>query len=129
MFKYLVLFLFGGTLYMGIETWYDNTSHRSMGLVGGISFIVCGELFALSNLSQDIRNPLYWLICLVIAVIITTLEYIAGNIWNKNYTIWDYRKMKFNIKGQICLTFFLIWWLGISHLIIYLYPLISKVVT
>ena len=113
--KTFLLFLFGAFIYMGIEVAFDSTSDRSMGLIGGISFILCGELFIMTGLEQDLTSFYYWLACLVIAVIIMALEYLAGLIWNKDYHIWDYRKLPFNYKGHISLTFFMIWFLLISH--------------
>lgn len=53
-------------------------------------------------------------ICIVFAIMavtMTTIEYIAGLIFIKGMKVklWDYSKEKFNIQGIICLKFFIIW--------------------
>ncbi len=101
---------------MGIEVLYDNTSHRSMGLVGGIAFVICSYVIKL-ELS-------YWINCFIFANVIVALEYISGRIYNKDYQIWDYRKIPFNLHGQICLPFYLIWMVVISPVIMWLDKLI-----
>ena len=45
------------------------------------------------------------------AVIITAMEFITGcvvNIWLE-WNVWDYKNLPFNLMGQICLYFFLLW--------------------
>lgn len=113
MISLLIRFLLGGLIYMGIEVAFDNTSDRTMGLVGGVSFVLCGYY------DEWFHFP-YILECLFIASTIVIFEYIAGRIWNKDYQIWDYRKMPFNLHGQICLTFFIVWVILIAPVIIIL---------
>ena len=43
------------------------------------------------------------------AGIITMVEYGAGLLFNRNYTVWDYRGQPLNIHGQVCLPYFLLW--------------------
>ena len=46
----------------------------------------------------------------VCGLIATILEGIAGNIWNADFILWDYRGMPFACwNDQICLPFFLAW--------------------
>lgn len=120
----VIIFLISGFMYAGMEVALDNTSDRSMILVGGFIFSVAmnfDEWIGVTiSYPYSFSRCEYWLLCLIIAFFITILEYIAGRIFNKNYQIWDYRKMSCNFDGQICLTFFLVWFLGISHIIIYL---------
>ena len=40
---------------------------------------------------------------------ITAIEYLCGLIWNKRYKVWDYRHMPYNIHGQICLPYTMLW--------------------
>ncbi len=40
---------------------------------------------------------------------ITVVELLTGIIFNRNYTIWDYRGTPFNFLGQICLPYSLLW--------------------
>jgi len=109
----IVRFILGGLIYMGIEVLYDGTSHRSMGLVGGLSFVICSWYLKTLNIN-------YWIMCVLMATTIVILEYIAGKIWNSNFSIWDYRKMPFNFQGQVCLTFYVIWIVIISPVIMWL---------
>jgi len=103
-------FVVGGLIYIGIEVMYDNTSDRAMGLVGGLSFVICSSFIGLP----------YVLMCLLMASTITALELMAGLIFNADYGIWDYRKMPFNIKGQVCLPFFLVWAVLMPPVIVWL---------
>lgn len=93
----LTRFIVAGLSYMGMETLYDGTSHWSMGLVGGTAFLICVNFIGLPFSGL-------WM-----GLTITSLELIAGLIFNRNYTIWDYRKTQFNYKGQICLKFSAMW--------------------
>lgn len=45
------------------------------------------------------------------AVIITIFEFITGcivNLW-LGWAVWDYSDLPFNLLGQICLYYFLLW--------------------
>ena len=43
------------------------------------------------------------------AGIITVIELLAGLTFNRDYSVWDYRHLPVNFRGQICLRFFLLW--------------------
>ena len=43
------------------------------------------------------------------AGIITMVELGMGLIFNRDFSVWDYRKVRGNYMGQICLPFCLIW--------------------
>ena len=98
-----VLFYIGGTAYMTLEFLYRGRSHGSMFLLGGSCFLVLGQ----------IRNRLQWIPLPVKAVIgsvtVTALELATGLLVNRDCTIWDYRKIPLQYKGQICLPFSLLW--------------------
>ena len=114
-FKILILFLIGGILYYLIEILYDGSSHFSMAIVGGLSFIIGGLLNEkLPRLS--IKKQ-----ALIITFVILVLEYLSGYIVNikLGLNVWDYSNMPFNLHGQICLYFGLIWYFVFSPLIIW----------
>lgn len=116
LFKYLFLFIIGALSYMLIEILYRGYTHWSMGLLGGICFIFVGLINEI--LSWD--TPL-WLQGIIGTAIITTLEFICGiilNIWLK-LGVWDYSHMPFNICGQVCLPFTIVW-IGLSVIAIIL---------
>lgn len=105
-FKYFILFSVGGLLYMLLEIWYSNHTHWTMGLLGGICFILIGLIDSYYDL------PLYKQMILS-AIIITSLEFVAGTILNiiLNLNLWDYSIFPLNILGQVCLPFSALWFL------------------
>ena len=105
-FKYLFLFLVGGTVYVIIELVCRGRSHWTMAVVGGICFILCGLLNEIFTWESTI-----WFQMLICSLIITAVEFISGLILNIHYglTIWDYSNIPFNILGQICLPFTILW--------------------
>lgn len=106
LFKHLILFLIGGMIYYLIEVLWRGYSHWTMALLGGICFIAIGLINEIIPWEMKI-----WKQCLIGATIITVLEFITGIIVNikLEWQIWDYSQMPFNVLGQICLPFTLIW--------------------
>lgn len=104
--KYLFLLCVGGSIYYLVEVLYRGYSHYTMFFVGGICFILIGLL----------NEGMSWDLCIekqvglgLAAVLI--VEFISGcilNLW-LGLHIWDYSKLPFNILGQICLPFALLW--------------------
>ena len=106
----------GAGTYYWIEIAWDGTSHWTMAVLGGVCFIAIGLINEF--LSWD--TPL-WLQSIIGATIVTVLEFISGlilNLW-LDLGIWDYSRMPFNLMGQICLTFSIVW-IGLSVLAIIL---------
>jgi len=55
------------------------------------------------------------------SVIVTVLEFITGlivNVW-LCWDVWDYSDLPFNIMGQICLPFSILW-VGVSIIVVVL---------
>ena len=103
--KHTFLFLVGGTLYFFIEVLFRGFSHPSMFICGGLCFLLIGLI---NEFKFDI--PLVWQM-LIASIIITTIEFITGvivNIW-LGLNVWDYSYRPFNILGQVCLLFTIIW--------------------
>ena len=104
---------------MGLELLWRGWSHGSMFLAGGSCFLLLGKLqTARPQLSLPIR-------ALAGAGVITLVEYTAGLLFNRGYTVWDYRRMPMNVHGQICLPFCLLW-LPIGVGAMYAYELLDK---
>ena len=99
----IIMFLLGGIGYVGLELLWRGRSHGSMFLAGGLCFLLLGKLNSVKP-----RLPMA-LRCLVGAGIITCVELAAGLAANRDYRVWDYRKMTLNFKGQICAGFMLLW--------------------
>ena len=103
----LLLFLIGGRLYTWIELLWRCRTHWTMFVLGGLCFVIMGLLnehifpWDLGLFQQS----------LISAMIICIFEFITGcvvNLW-KGWNVWDYSNLPFNLFGQICLYFFLLW--------------------
>lgn len=106
--KYAVLFITGGIVYYFIEVLWRGRSYVSMAVLGGTCFILMG----LINEVLSWETPLV-LQMLIAACIITAAEFCAGcilNLWLK-LDIWNYSDLPLNLLGQICLPYFLLWYL------------------
>ena len=99
--KYPLLFCTGGTCYMTLEMLWRGWSHSSMFLAGGTCFLLLGKLGE-SKIPGLLKLPLG-------SVVITGVELAAGLLFNRNYTVWDYRHLPMSFLGQICLPFSLLW--------------------
>ena len=97
------MFLLGGGSYVALELLWRGRSHVSMFLAGGLCFLLLGKLGKLRA-----RLPL-WLRCLLGAGIVTVVELGVGLLANRDYSVWDYRQMPYNFRGQICLVYSLLW--------------------
>jgi len=104
--KYTFLFLTGGFAYGGIENLTRGYSHISMLIAGGICFILIGLLDEVFSWDMAIISQMA-----ISTIIITTVELVAGivvNIWLK-LNVWDYSSKPYNLLGQICLLYSIIW--------------------
>ena len=96
----------GGFLYVLIEILWRGHTHWTMGVVGGVAFVIVG----LINEILSWKIPLY-LQGLIGSLIITSIEFISGcilNLWLK-MNIWDYSSVCPNIMGQVCLQYSILW--------------------
>lgn len=101
--KLCFLFYLGGMCYAGLELLWRGFSHGSMFVLGGICFVLVGNLKRLrpgKKLPARVTEA---------ALIITLLELGCGLLVNRSYRVWDYRNMPLNVFGQICLPFTLLW--------------------
>ena len=88
---------------MGMELCWRGRSHSSMFLAGGLCLLLIGHL---EEVEPKLPLPLR---VLTGAGIITMVELGAGLLFNRDYTVWDYRNVPGNYMGQICLPFCLAW--------------------
>jgi hypothetical protein len=100
------LWLWGGFLYYCIEIAWRGSSHPAMFIVGGCCFILLG----------GINNWFPWTLglvwqALIGAAAVTLMELVSGLIINRwlGWGVWDYNDMPFNVAGQICLLYSLLW--------------------
>ena len=113
--KELILFLIGGCVYYTIEILFRGYSFASMFALGGLCFCLIGEINEIYPWDMPLISQMF-----ISSIIITTLEFIFGvilNIWLK-LGIWDYSNMPYNLCGQICLVFSILWFLLSSVAII-----------
>jgi uncharacterized membrane protein len=100
-----ILFLVGGVVYFLIELIWRGHSHWTMAIVGGVAFVLIGE----------INERFSWLMplskqCLIATFIITMLEFVTGCIVNLllHWNVWHYTVL--SILGQISLPFMILWY-------------------
>ena len=103
LYKKLAVFLVGGTAYVGVELLWRGRSHPSMFAAGGLCLLLIG---ALEDQENELPLPARMLLG---SAIITMVELGTGLLVNQNYTVWDYRDMPGNFRGQICPQFCLLW--------------------
>lgn len=106
MIEALFFFFFGGTLYYCLELIFRGHSHYSMILCGGLAF------YFVSLMNRHFERFLHLVTRLILSsMIITGTELIFGIIFNLHlgYSVWDYSEHAIHYRGQICLTFSILW--------------------
>ena len=102
----VILFLFGAISYVLIELLWRGYSHWSMFLLGGICFLLVGQI----NEYFTFEIPLA-VQAVIGSFIITLFEFCTGCVVNLHLglNVWDYYDMPYNILGQICLPYSILW--------------------
>ena len=94
-------FWIGCVGYPALELLYRKRTHPAVALAGGLS------CFALTQLGRRkyslLRTSIFG------GCAITFIELVLGLTFNRRHHIWDYRHLPFNLQGQICLPFLLVW--------------------
>ena len=105
-FKLLILFSMGGIFYLIIELLWRGYSHWTMFFLGGACFVALGLINECYDFSIPLVLQMFFGTC-----IITILEFITGCIVNLqlHMNVWSYAGMPYNILGQICLPYMIIW--------------------
>ena len=102
--EYLFLWTFGGCLYYSFEVIFHGFSHWSMFILGNLLCVFCdpGKDGALAGRCVGATFR-----CIVF---VTAMEFITGIIVNKwlGLAVWDYSDQPFQLFGQICLPFMVI---------------------
>lgn len=122
-----VMLITGGIIYFYMEIAFRGYSHFSMILCGGLCFYItglCGN-YILEHTGNIFMSVVK--IMLFGAVVITTLEFMTGYVVNVllHQDVWDYSDEPYQIMGQICLPFSMLWSL-ISLVCVYLYGILDK---
>lgn len=100
-----LLILLGGSAYVLIEIMFRGYSHISMFALGGI----CLALIDLTD--RSLCNLSIFSKAAICGLIISAAELAAGIILNiyLKLGVWDYSGLRFNLLGQVCPQFTLIW--------------------
>jgi len=102
-----VIFIFGAINYIAIELLWRGYTHWTMAISGGL----CAMLIYIFNSQFNHLSLLYK--SFIGAIIITSVELVTGLIVNivLKWQVWDYSERYFNFMGQICLRYFIYWFL------------------
>ena len=112
-FKILSIWFIFGMCYFTLEGIYripkGGFANIIMLFIGGL----CGVLIGSINQFPKFNNMAVWKQAAIGTVLTLIVEYASGYVLNikLGLNIWNYSDMHFNIKGQICLEFALIWFL------------------
>ena len=101
----VLLFLTGGFLYCMIELLFRGRTYLSMMILGGVCFMIIGEI------NERFKKMPLISQMFISAIVITVLEFLTGcvvNLW-LHIGVWDYSDQPYNLLGQICLLFTNIW--------------------
>lgn len=104
-FKWFTIFMTGGMIYYFMEITTRGYSHYSMIVCGGFATLLCGGL-------NQVFNKLSILAQMILSsVIISELEFVTGYVVNiiLRYDVWDYSDLPFNLMGQICVQYSVLW--------------------
>ena len=101
--EFLLVYIIGAGLYGLLELIWRGWTHWTMLVCGGVCF-------TLMYIISDFALPL-WAKCIFCAFVISTVEFGAGCLVNitLGWNVWDYSDRAYNILGQICPLFSLIW--------------------
>lgn len=107
LWRLAVLWFALGICYVTLELIFRGATYLPMLWVGGL----CGLCAGLLNQHSFFRNRRMWLQCLIGTAVTLIIEYISGYILNirLGLKIWDYSGLPFNLNGQICLLYAVVW--------------------
>ncbi len=103
--QYALVFAIGGVSYGTLEILWRQYTHWSMVIAGGICFL---SMYITYNNNPNMN---FLFRAMIGSLIITSVELVFGcifNIWLK-MNVWDYSRFRFNLWGQICLLYSVLW--------------------
>ena len=103
--KKVVFFSSGGVGYGIIELIWRGRTHWTMLIAGGVCFVI------FSVISEQFKKHTYICKTALCALGVTLVELVFGVVFNVilKMNVWDYSKMPFNLFGQVCLLYTLLW--------------------
>lgn len=102
----IVLAGIGGALYMLLESLWRGHTHWLMFFVGGLCFLCVGVINEIVPWEMPLYQQMF-----IGSLVITGIEFVSGCVFNLllGLDIWDYSNLPFNVLGQICLPFTVLW--------------------
>lgn len=100
-----LMFPIGAFGYGLIEILWRGYTHPSMPIAGGICFVFFGKI------GEKLKNANLFKKAIIGSCFVTFVEFLFGILFNVilKKKVWDYSKMPFNFKGQICLLYSVFW--------------------
>lgn len=92
---------------MLLELLWRKRTHWSMGILGGIVFLLLYLVFTRIGPERLLLKGVVGM------AIITSLEFLAGTVVNVRlkWNVWDYSGLPVNLYGQVCLLYSGLWFL------------------
>lgn len=103
--NYGFIYALGSVGYGLVEILWRGYTHWTMALTGGTCFVL------LYRTNIRMAGKKLWQKCLAGSSLITVTEFIVGCVVNLKlkWNVWDYSNLPFNVKGQICLLYSVLW--------------------
>lgn len=103
--EYIFMWALGGTLYYTFEVFFRGFSHWTMFVLGGICAVFC----VWQGMMLKWKEPL-WIQIARCTIFVVAGEFITGIVVNKwlGWQVWDYTDQPFQLFGQICIPFAII---------------------
>lgn len=107
MLEYTAVFAAGAVLYSAIEVLWRGYTHPSMAATGGACF---AAMYSYDKTHEKCPLPAK---ALYGACLITSAEFVVGCAVNLllGQRVWDYSGFRFNLLGQVCLLYSVLWYL------------------
>ncbi|MFO7161082.1 MAG: hypothetical protein DIU81_006275 [[Clostridium] cellulosi] len=107
LWRLMVLWFVLGMCYATVELLWRGVTYLPMIWVGGL----CGLCVGLLNQHPFFCGCRMWQQCLIGTLITLVIEFVSGYILNikLGLDIWDYSSIPFNLMGQICLPYGILW--------------------
>ena len=101
--EYIAVFTVGGLVYGLLEIIWRGWTHWTMLICGGLCFTL---MYLIARTPMRAAQKLF-----ACAAVITTVEFVTGCIVNLTLGMggWDYSALPFDLMGQICPRFALLW--------------------
>lgn len=116
----MLLWTWGGTVYFLLEVAYKTATGHPERISWTMLVLAVVLTVPLERCGAELpwECPL-WLQALACAALVTITEFVAGlviNLW-LCLDVWDYSDLPFNLLGQICPQYAIVWW-GLCFLFI-----------